>query len=83
MATETVLARWGNSLGLRLPRAVVGEAGLNLGDAVSIEATPDAIVIRKAHRRPRYALEELLDQVTPENAHQAEDWGGPVGRELL
>ena len=26
-------------------------------------------------------LEELLDQVTPENSHSEFDWGAPVGKE--
>jgi antitoxin component of MazEF toxin-antitoxin module len=28
-------------------------------------------------------LDDLLDQVTTENLHQATDWGADVGREVL
>lgn len=29
-----------------------------------------------------YTLEELLEEVTPENSHEATDWGKPVGNEV-
>jgi antitoxin MazE len=32
-------------------------------------------------RRAEYTLEELVNQITPENLHGETDWGKPVGRE--
>ena len=31
----------------------------------------------------KISLDDLLDQVTPENLHPATDWGADVGREVL
>jgi antitoxin MazE len=76
----TQLAKWGNSLGLRLPKSVTTEAQLSEGDSVDITLRDGAIVITPARRR--YTLEELVEQITPENRHEETDWGRPVGREV-
>jgi antitoxin MazE len=73
------VARWGNSLALRLPKAVARQSGLTDGTAVELEARSGTITIRRAGLR----LEELLARVTPENCHHEVDWGRPIGNELL
>lgn len=75
----TQVARWGNSLGLRLPKSVAEAARIEEGDAVEIVVDKGAILIRPA--RPTYALRDLVAKVTPDNRHDASDWGPPVGRE--
>lgn len=81
MSVEIHLKRWGNSLGLRIPKGIAESAGLQVDDAVRIDATPEGLVVRKARRRP--VLAELLGRVTSENRHAADDLGGAKGRELL
>ncbi|MDQ7833452.1 MAG: AbrB/MazE/SpoVT family DNA-binding domain-containing protein [Desulfovibrionaceae bacterium] len=80
---ETLVSRWGNSLGLRIPKALAAEAGLSPGDAVSIARTPEGLTIKKVQPRPKVSLDALLARVTEDNRHEAVDWGGPAGRELL
>ncbi len=79
MRTSTQIAKWGNSLGLRLPKAVALEARIAEGDTVEVSVRDGEIVIRAA--RPAYSLLELVDQITPENRHGESDWGKPAGRE--
>ena len=79
MQTSTQIARWGNSLGLRLTKAVAQEAGLGEGDAVEVSVADGAIVVRAA--RPKYSLHDLVDKITPRNRHGETDWGKPSGRE--
>lgn len=79
MATMTQLARWGNSLGLRLPKAIALEAGVEEGDPVDVSVEAGAIVIRPS--RPTYSLEQLVAKITPRNRHDESDWGLPVGDE--
>jgi antitoxin MazE len=74
----THLDRWGNSLGIRVPRAVAEAAGLKAGDRVDISVEEGRVVIQPA--RPRYFLDDLLAGVTPENEHPSMD-DLPVGRE--
>ncbi len=77
----TQLARWGNSLALRLPKSVAMEANIGEGDKVDVTVKDGAIVITPAHRK--YTIEELVEGITPENRHPETDWGPPVGKERL
>lgn len=45
------LARWGNSLAIRVPANVVNELGLKEGDEVDIVARRDRFEISRAARR--------------------------------
>jgi len=75
----TVLDRWGNSLGVRLPKGVADAAGLREGDRVFIEVEHGSVVIR--HAKPKYTLEQLLDGLTPDVLHGEVVSGVPVGAE--
>ena len=75
------IARWGNSLGLRIPKDVAEQAGLRAGSRVEIAAENGRVVIAPA--RPRYVLAELLEGMTPEAMHDAFDWGPDRGREIV
>ena len=79
MATVTQIARWGNSLGLRLPKSVALEAQVGEGDTVSVSVKNGAIVVRP--NRPTYSLEQLVAKITPRNRHSESDWEPPVGDE--
>jgi antitoxin MazE len=75
------VARWGNSLGLRIPKDVALRAGLREGAGVDVEAEGDRIIISSA--RPRYVLADLLKRMTPQAMRQAFDWGPDKGREIV
>jgi antitoxin MazE len=75
----TQVAKWGNSLALRLPRAVAAEADIADGDAVDVTVEDGAIVVRPAARR--YSIDELAGRITPKNRHRETDWRRPVGNE--
>ncbi|HSK38772.1 MAG TPA: AbrB/MazE/SpoVT family DNA-binding domain-containing protein [Arenibaculum sp.] len=75
------LARWGNSLGIRIPKDIAGRFGLTEGARVDIDAEEDRIVISVT--RPRYSLHELLAGMTPEAMREAFDWGPERGREVV
>ena len=81
MATSTQIAKWGNSLGLRLPKSIAREAQLDEGDTVDVSVKDGAIVVRPA--RPTYSLKTLVSKITRANRHGAIDWGTTaVGHEL-
>lgn len=79
MKKSTQIARWGNSLGLRLPKPMAHEVDIREGDTVEMSVQDGAIVIRVA--RPVYSLDELVEKITPRNRHGETDWGSPRGRE--
>ena len=80
MPTTTQIARWGNSLGLRLPKSVALEAQLDEGDTVDVSVKNGAIVIRPS--RPTYSLDRLVARITPRNRHGESNWDEPVGHEV-
>jgi len=73
------LSMWGNSLGIRLPQTIIQQMGLKQGDLVAISTEGNKIVLSPT--RPKYTLDELLQDVTPERQHDEVDWGDPVGEE--
>ena len=53
------ISKWGNSLAVRLPKALTDELGLKAGDEVTMVAQPDGtIALAKDERRAR-AVERL------------------------
>jgi antitoxin MazE len=75
------VAKWGNSLAVRIPKAVAEQARIQEGDSIVIEALKGRIELRRAERIP--TLEELVAQITPENRHEETDWGPDVGKEII
>ena len=61
------ISRWGNSLGVRLPKDALEEANLGEGDVVDVIPEHGCIAL-KAHDAER-TLEQLIDMITPENVH--------------
>jgi antitoxin MazE len=79
MASTTQVSKWGNSLGVRLPKSVAREVQLDEGDTVHVSVDNGTIVIRPS--RPRYSLDDLVRRITRKNRHSESDWG-TVGDEV-
>jgi len=75
----STLQKWGNSVGVRLPRPLLEQAGLDEGAKVDILVEGNHLVIRKA----RVRLADLLAQCKPENRPDPTDWGPDVGHEII
>jgi len=76
------VARWGNSLGVRIPREGVEELGLKEGESVNVEVRNGTIVIRPAKPRKKWTEAELLKGVTPDMCGP-ELIRGRSGKEIL
>ncbi|MFO1193608.1 MAG: PbsX family transcriptional regulator [Rhodoferax sp.] len=77
---ETVIRKWGNSPALRLPSSVLKQAGYQLEQKVELVVSRNRIVIRPADKL-EYDLQALVDGITPENRHEAVDFGPARGKE--
>lgn len=66
------IQKWGNSLGVRLPKAVIEKANLSENSEVEIESKNGTIVIFPAKKE--YSLDALLNQITKNNLHSEEDF---------
>jgi antitoxin MazE len=73
------LQKWGNSVGVRLPKRMLEQVGLNEGAKVDVLVEGDHLVIR----RQRLQLVDLLAACKPENRPDPIDFGPPVGNELI
>lgn len=77
---KTRIAKWGNSLAVRLPKPFLDELGFRDGSEVELTIRDGKLILSAADRE--YALEELVDGITAENRHTESDWGSPKGREV-
>ena len=80
MRNETTVSKWGNSLAVRIPRAVAKESRLSEGDCLALNLDRDGSIVLRSARR-RYELAELVSRITPKNRHRETDWGPPQGKE--
>ena len=78
---HTKIQKWGNSLGLRIPRSFAAEARVEEGSTVDLSVKNGGLLVRPLRRR-KYALSELLKNVTRRNLHGEVSTGGPAGREI-
>ncbi|HEY6418345.1 MAG TPA: AbrB/MazE/SpoVT family DNA-binding domain-containing protein [Candidatus Binataceae bacterium] len=76
------VTKWGNSLAIRIPAAFAEALGLKEGTRVELKERSGELVIIAQRKRVRYRLEQLIDQITPENQHELIEWGKPVGKEI-
>ena len=70
---------WGNSLGLRIPKAYATELGVGSGSEMELKVEAGALLARPAEA---IQLEALLAEITAENQHSTIDWGEASGAEV-
>jgi antitoxin MazE len=75
-STVSTVSKWGNSLGVRIPRVMAEQMDISEGESVELIVANNHLLIQKA-----YPLEKLLEQVTPGNVHSEIDVGAPRGKE--
>jgi antitoxin MazE len=75
-------AKWGNSIGVRIPRGLAKRVGITADSTVEIDEADEGIVIKPVGKK-EYSLKELVKGITRENRHGEADFGRPVGKEML
>ena len=78
---ETTIKKWGNSLALRIPKALAKEAGLHYELSVELSLVDGKLVIVPIEQ-PRLDLGAMLDQITEDNLHEEVSFGPAVGKEV-
>jgi len=82
----TTIQKWGNSLGIRIPKQMAEDARLSDGDAVLVRENGGKITIEPVHKKKlTYIpanLDKLLAKCNKKNRHPEFDWGKPVGKEV-
>jgi antitoxin MazE len=77
---ETKIQRWGNSLGVRIPRSMAIDAQVEAGSTVDVTLRDGALVLRPV--RPKLDARDLVKAITARNMHDAIDMGDTTGREV-
>lgn len=75
------ISKWGNASGIRLPKSICMEFGLEIGSKVTVEAGRDVILIKP--QKSDYSL-QARKAAWDGRRYQVEDpWGEDVGSEVL
>ena len=75
------VAKWGNSLAIRIPQNIAREIDIAEGSEVDFIVKDGNLTI-KPIKRKRYSLSELVEQITPDNVHGEIDTGVAMGKEV-
>ncbi|KAB2641134.1 MAG: AbrB/MazE/SpoVT family DNA-binding domain-containing protein [Verrucomicrobia bacterium] len=84
---KTTLQRWGNSQGIRLPKAIVESMGIAVGASVIVKLSEDSsqitITPTPASRpiRGRHRIEDLIAESSAQAFEGECDWGKVAGKE--
>lgn len=85
------IGKWGNGLGVLLPKSVIQKLDLSAGDKIILAMENGVITLKKESdllQIPRYNLEDLLkeyDDYQEDRDQTSKDWLDmkPVGQEVL
>jgi antitoxin MazE len=77
---ESKVRKWGNSLGIRIPKSVADDVGLTQDCEVSLEVARGQLIVRPKSKACK--LDELLSKLSPGHIHSETDWGKPLGKEI-
>jgi antitoxin MazE len=76
------IAKWGNSLGFRIPRDVAAGLEIQAGDTLELAPAEGGLLLKKAPPRgKRYSLADILTSFASSSAHPEMDFGKPQGEE--
>ena len=78
---EARLQKWGNSDGVRIPKAFLQSLNLKTNDKIIIEQVDDKIVISKS-TKDKISLKELFDEYHGKNIAKEFEWDDAIGREI-
>ena len=74
---ETILSKWGNSLGVRLPASLAQSAGLKAGSAVVMKVKQGKLTLEPV----QHSLAAMLAEIDDQNTHREIETGAPIGKE--
>ncbi len=79
---DAVIRKWGNSPAVRLPTAVLKQAGYQLEQKVDLVVSKGRIIIQPSEK-VEYDLDSLVNGINAKNLHTEVSFGSPVGKEAL
>ncbi len=77
---HTNIQKWGNSLGVRLPKQLAEKQSLKVGTKVLVTETKTGVSIEVIKQKP-LSLAEMVKNISATNLHSETEWGASVGNE--
>jgi antitoxin MazE len=75
--------QWGNSQGIRIPKALLEDACINVGDEVNVAAKNGTLILTPARsNRKKYNLKDLVAKIPKGSRSKETEWGKPAGNEV-
>lgn len=79
---QTSIQKWGNSQGIRIPKAFLEAIGMKVNDPVEIERQDNCIIIKKLeNRKTELTLDDIFSGYDSDYKPEEYDWGKPIGKE--
>ena len=79
---QATIQKWGNSQGIRIPKAFLEALGMMENDLVELSRVGDNIVIKKVEKERELTLEDIFKNYYGKYETEEFDWGAPVGKEV-
>ena len=85
---QTTIVKWGNSQGIRLPKAFLQNIQIYENDPVDVSVENDKIIIKKSSQNVHKTIKQRLKDFYGEGfevyslSENEIDWGKPVGKEI-
>ncbi|MFZ1730273.1 MAG: AbrB/MazE/SpoVT family DNA-binding domain-containing protein [Bacteroidota bacterium] len=80
---QTTIQKWGNSQGLRIPKTLLEEVDIGVGESVEIDVLEGKIIISPTRKkRGAVSLQDLVSKIPKGKRSKEKDWGPPVGKEV-
>ena len=84
----TTVQKWGNSLGIRVPKAIADQVKFKQGVKIEFETSDNALTVRavrpaRRRRRGKLTFKELWGNYKGPSPHRDLDRDPPVGREQI
>jgi antitoxin MazE len=79
---RTKVQKWGNSQGLRFPKAILEKVDIQIGDEVTLSVENGKIIVEPVYRvRNRFDIHQLVAEMPEDYQVEEVDWGKPTGKE--
>lgn len=87
---NTTVQKWGNSQGIRIPKYILEEVGLNIDDEVKLQKIDNKLVIEKVEKNSPFTLKEHLENyygkpiedIKSIDNNEEVNWGKSEGDEI-
>jgi antitoxin MazE len=77
---KTKIKKWGNSLALRIPKALAEDSHLYIGSTVDVSVQNNLLVVKSINEK--YTLANLVSKISSDNVHHDVNTFKSTGKEV-